>query len=238
MQGIGGEAPSALAAMYSLTAVVLVFTILRVYTRLVVVKSYGMDDHIYVLAFVLLLLYTVFIHVSANYGFGQNMWDIKNPLDISKAVLYECIAQTFVVIGMVIAKWSLGLFLLRLVKDKWHTILIWITLANLMLSSLLCLFFFWFQCEPARFLWDKSIVDGKCELPQLGVSIYLGASCVFTDLFLAIFPWFFIWRLQMGKREKLVILASLSLGIMYVALPFILFFPSSSWHDAPMSVFV
>jgi hypothetical protein len=46
------------------------------------------------------------------------------------------------------------------------------------------------------------------------VSIYLGASCVFTDLFLAIFPWFFMWKLQMNKREKLVILASMSLGIM------------------------
>lgn len=46
MQGIGGDAPSALAAMYSLTAIVLIFTILRIYTRAVVVKSYGMDDHV------------------------------------------------------------------------------------------------------------------------------------------------------------------------------------------------
>lgn len=213
MQGIGGVAPSALAAMYSLTGVVFVFTLLRVYTRLVVVKSYGMDDHVYVLAFVLLLLYTAFIHVSATYGFGQNMGDIPDPLDIGAAVLYECIAQTFAVIGMAVAKWSLGLFLLRLVKETWHKVLIWATLANLMVSSLLCLFFFWFQCEPAAFLWDKSLT-GKCELPQMGVSIYLGASCVFTDLFLAIFPWFFMWKLQMNKREKLVILASMSLGIM------------------------
>lgn len=159
------------------------------------------------------MLYTAFIHVSANYGFGQDMVAIENPLDISAAVLYECIAQTFAVIGMAVAKWSLGLFLLRLVKQRWHMMLIWATLANLMLASLLCLFFFWFQCEPAAFLWDKSLT-GKCELPQLGVSIYLGTSCVFTDLFFAVFPWIFMWKLQMNQKEKLVILASMSLGIM------------------------
>lgn len=213
MQDIGGGAPSALAAMYSLTFIVLIFTILRTYTRIIVVKSYGIDDHVYVLAFILLLLYTVFIHVAANHGFGQNMWDILDPQDISAAVLYECIAQTFAVVGMAVAKWSLGPFLLRLVKETWHKVLIWGTLANLMTASLLCLFFFWFQCKPAAFLWDKSM-EGECELPQLGVSIYLGTSCVFTDLFFAVFPWIFMWKLQMNQKEKLVILASMSLGVM------------------------
>lgn len=212
MQGINGAAPSALAAMYSLAAIVLIFALLRIYTGLIVVKSYGMGDHVYVLAFILLLLYTVFIHVSATRGFGQGMAAIEDPLDISAAVLYECIAQTFAVIGMAVAKWSLGLFLLRLVKERWHMLLIWATLANLMLASFLCLFFFWFQCEPAAFLWDKSLT-GRCDLPQLRVSIYLGTSCGFTDLFFAVFPWTFMWKLQMNQREKLVVLASMSLGI-------------------------
>lgn len=35
-----------------------------------------------------------------------------------------------------------------------------------------------------------------------------------VDFFFALFPWLFIWRLQMNKREKLVILSSMSLGVM------------------------
>lgn len=49
---IGGDGPWSVAVMWVLTAVVLVFTLLRLYTRIVVVKSYGMDDHVYVGAFV------------------------------------------------------------------------------------------------------------------------------------------------------------------------------------------
>ena len=174
---VAGDGPKALAVMYSLTFVVLLFTALRIYTRIAVVQSYGLDDHVYVFAFILLLLYTVFIHIAATHGFGQNMWDVMPQSDISAAVLNCCIAQTFAVIGMAVAKWSLGLFLLRLVKERWHTVAIWVVLANLMTASLVCLFFFWFQCEPAAFLWNKSI-GGKCELPQLAVSIYLGGEWI------------------------------------------------------------
>jgi hypothetical protein len=164
------------------------------------------------------------------------MLDIENPRDIMHAVLYECISQTFAVIGMAVAKWSLGLFLLRLVKETWHKVAIWATLAMLMSASLLCLFFFWLQCSPA-YLWDRSIPGGVCELPQLGISIYLGsercllwigssflvadelflAACVFTDLFFAVFPWIFMWKLNMNQREKLVILSSMSLGLIAAA---------------------
>lgn len=35
-----------------------------------------------------------------------------------------------------------------------------------------------------------------------------------VDFFFAIFPWFFIWGLQMNKREKIVILSSMSMGVM------------------------
>lgn len=164
----------AVAVMSVLTVVLLVFTILRIYTRKFVVDSYGLDDHVYLLAFFLFFFYTIFIGVAAHYGFGQNMWEIDPPRHIMLAVLYECIAQTFAVIGMAVAKWSLGLFLLRLVQHTWHKIAIWAMMCELMFASLLCLFFFWLQCSPPRYLWDKSVVDGQCKLPQLEVSILLG----------------------------------------------------------------
>ncbi|RMJ03486.1 hypothetical protein CDV36_014978, partial [Fusarium kuroshium] len=136
-----GDGPMAVTVMTVLTAILLVFSVLRIYTRKFVVNSYGLDDHVYLLAFFLFLFYTIFIGVAAHYGFGQNMWEIDPPRNITLAVLYECIAQTFAVI----------------------------------------------------------------------------ASCVLTDLFFAIMPWVFIWKLQMNRRERLIILASMSLGIIAAA---------------------
>lgn len=48
----GGSAPVALAVMWFLTTLVFFFLCLRLYTRIVCVASYGIDDHIYAVAFV------------------------------------------------------------------------------------------------------------------------------------------------------------------------------------------
>ena len=118
-------------------------------------------------------MYTVFVHVSANYGFGQNMLDIPNPDDLSDAVLFEAIGQTFAVLGMAIAKWSLGLFLLRLVKQRWHKVAIWLAMGCLMSASISVCFVFWLQCTPPKYLWDRRIPGGYCHIDSTPVSILL-----------------------------------------------------------------
>lgn len=37
-----------------------------------------------------------------------------------------------------------------------------------------------------------------------------------ADLFFAVLPWLFIWKLNAPRREKITLAASLSLGILYV----------------------
>lgn len=49
---VGGEAPWALAVMWTLTMLTAVFVVLRLYTRLVVIDSFGIDDIVYIIAFV------------------------------------------------------------------------------------------------------------------------------------------------------------------------------------------
>lgn len=49
---IKGEGPRVIGAMWALTVVALVFVVLRAYTRIFIVKSLGIDDHVYNLAWV------------------------------------------------------------------------------------------------------------------------------------------------------------------------------------------
>ena len=49
---MGGDGPWAIGVMWALTAAVFTFVVLRVYTRVVVVKSFGIDDHVFIVAFV------------------------------------------------------------------------------------------------------------------------------------------------------------------------------------------
>lgn len=50
---IKGDGLWTVAVMWSLTAVTFIFVLLRIYTRVGVVKSFGIDDHVYNLAFVM-----------------------------------------------------------------------------------------------------------------------------------------------------------------------------------------
>lgn len=49
---MGGDGRRAVTVMWALTIVTFVFVVLRTYTRLVVVKLFGIDDQVYILAFV------------------------------------------------------------------------------------------------------------------------------------------------------------------------------------------
>ncbi|KAK1996459.1 hypothetical protein LX36DRAFT_722980 [Colletotrichum falcatum] len=210
---MGGDGPWAVATMWSLTALVAVFCGLRIYTRRFVLEAVGIDDHVFSFAFILLCFYTVFITVSALYGFGQNMNDIQDPNHQAMALLFEAIGQTFAVIGMAVAKWSLGLFLLRLVQTLPYKCIIWISMSCLLVASLSTCFVFWFQCSPPRYLWDRTTPGGYCPINSTPVSMVLCILCVVVDFLYAALPWLFIWNLQMSRKEKGTILASLSLGV-------------------------
>jgi hypothetical protein len=49
---VGGDGHWVLASMWAMTLVTFIFVLLRTYTRIYVVKSFGVDDHVYNLAFV------------------------------------------------------------------------------------------------------------------------------------------------------------------------------------------
>lgn len=109
------------------------------------------------------------------------MKDIEDPDDQVHAILFEAIGQTFAVLGMAIAKWSLGLFLLRLVKQRWHKISIWVAMGCLMSASISTCFVFWLQCTPPQYLWDRRIPDGFCHIDSTPVSMLLCSKAACAD---------------------------------------------------------
>ncbi|KAI8956936.1 hypothetical protein F5Y11DRAFT_361279 [Daldinia sp. FL1419] len=211
-----GEGVSAVVALWVLTGFTFAFVLLRLYTRILVTHSYGADDTVYILAFIFFLLSTAFTTKSAHHGFGQNMSDIANPEDAVQAILWELIGQTFSLIGMALAKWSLGLFLLRLVTKAWLKIVIWVAMGCVMSASVSVSFVGWLQCTPYKYLWDRR-VTGECHINAVPVSTVLNSATVVVDFLFAGLPWLFIWELQANKQERIVILSTMSLGVLAAA---------------------
>ncbi|KAK4184627.1 hypothetical protein QBC35DRAFT_46590 [Podospora australis] len=215
--GLKGDAGWALGVMWFMCALVFMFLLLRLYTRIVCLASYGLDDHIYIVAFVFLLIFTIFTHLAGTVGFGQTMEEIGDLDLVVKATLYECIGQGFAIVGMAIAKASLGTFLLRLVTVFWHRVVIFAAMGLVTAASIAQVLCFWLSCVPLNYVYDRRIPGGYCPIDTRPTSYILCISTILVDFFFAIFPWIIVWPLQMAKREKFTIAGSMSLGLIAAA---------------------
>ncbi|GFF23654.1 hypothetical protein IFM61606_08897 [Aspergillus udagawae] len=204
------KGPKAIAVMWAMTILSFIFVPLRLYTRTFIIKALGMDDHVYNLAWVFLLLYTVFLTISNQHGFGHPIKTLSLD-EAVQAIYLEMIGQTFAVLGMAIAKLSVGIFLLRLVVKTWHRVSIWVSMVSLSIVSVLTAIMFWTQRLPSKSIYDPR-VPGRTVVNIVPFSVLLGSWCAAVDFYFAILPWIFIWNLNMKQKEKLIIAISLSLG--------------------------
>lgn len=92
------------------------------------------------------------------------------------AIKYEMIGQTFAVVGMAVAKTSLGFFLLRIVIEKWQRVLIWFAMASLSAVSALCAVIFWTQCTPVQKIFDPIRTEGACRFSVTPYATTLGGE--------------------------------------------------------------
>ncbi|KAE8147818.1 hypothetical protein BDV25DRAFT_159523 [Aspergillus avenaceus] len=207
---LAGEGPKAITVMWVMTGLSFILVPLRLYTRIFILQALGLDDHVFTLGWIFLLLYTTFCTVAGTHGFGQPI----SALTIDEAVqaIYtEMIGQTFAVLGMAIAKLSLGIFLLRIVVKPWHRISIWISMTSLSVVSVMTAIIFWIQRLPSESIYDPR-VPGRTVVTVTPFSVLLGSWCAVVDFYFAILPWIFIWELNMRFKEKMTIAISLSLG--------------------------
>ncbi|KAH1293319.1 hypothetical protein KXX11_009336 [Aspergillus fumigatus] len=116
--------------MWAMTILSFILVPLRLYTRIFIIQALGLDDHVYNLGWVFLLLYTVFLTLSSQHGFGQPIMTLSMD-EAVHAIYLEMVGQTFAVLGMAIAKLSLGIFLLRIVVKTWHRVSIWASMIHL-----------------------------------------------------------------------------------------------------------
>ncbi|OGM43323.1 hypothetical protein ABOM_008713 [Aspergillus bombycis] len=207
---LAGEGVKAIAVMWVMAIISFILVPLRLYTRIFIVKALGLDDHVFNLGWVFLLLYTIFTTIAGHHGFGQPITSLSMD-EAVQAVYMEMIGQTFAVLGMAIAKLSLGIFLLRIVVKRWHRVSIWISMVSLSVVSVMTAIIFWTQRLPSRAIYDPR-VPGRTIVSVTPFSVLLGSWCAAVDFYFAILPWIFIWELNMRFKEKMTIAISLSLG--------------------------
>ncbi|KAK4186509.1 hypothetical protein QBC35DRAFT_412650 [Podospora australis] len=199
-------------ALWAMTAMSFGFVALRLYTRVVIVRFVGIEDHLYAMTGFLLLIFAACIQVAVHHGLGQSLWTLE-PDNQSDAIFWTYIANTFAITGNAASKLCMGFFLLRVVQLKGQKAALWILIIVTVGTSATLIVMLWNQTTPRKASWDPLRTMGVWNLDILPMNVGLGAWSSACDFFFAIFPWLFIMSLRMPKREKILLASSMSLGV-------------------------
>ncbi|KAJ3538562.1 hypothetical protein NM208_g5860 [Fusarium decemcellulare] len=208
----GGLGPMVNAVLWVQVVIFAIFVALRIYTRYSILHSIGLDDYLVVVALVLQIIYSAFVTEATRYGLGRKFADIGNPDVYYTAVKYEVFSQVAGIMVIGVGKCAVGIFLLRIVRNKIHKGFIWAFLAGTVFITLFASITVVVPCIPVEKTWNPT-VPGKCWLDFSKVGLTVGSWFVVADFSFAILPWFVIWDLNMKRKEKITVACGLSLGV-------------------------
>ncbi|KAJ5085074.1 hypothetical protein N7532_009845 [Penicillium argentinense] len=196
-------------------AISLVSVCLRIFVRTRVVRAFGWDDIIMVVAMAFNLAFAVCGIVGAKNGMGRKLLYFEAyPDQFSRALLCWWLGQNFYVITCVVAKVSIIITLLRITVDRIHA---WILYAAISLATavgLIFLFFTIFQCNPVSHFWHQLSPTGSCvhKSTLIGIAYLYSIGAAITDLTIGLLPVALIWNLRMNSRTKTAIVGILGVG--------------------------
>lgn len=153
------------------------------------------------MVFIVISIYTT------QYGLGKHLADTNLAL-LPKLLYLLPIGQFFAVIAVAVSKSSFILTLLRLVTQPWQKAALWFMFATINGSMLSISVVQFYQCSDPP---QKGCVAGDI---VIGLGVFAAGYSAAMDLVLTAFPSLVIWKLQMQMREKIGVIASMSLGVM------------------------
>ncbi|KAF1991188.1 hypothetical protein K402DRAFT_323585 [Aulographum hederae CBS 113979] len=191
-------------------------TSLRVYVRVKMLRSFGSDDYVMLLALAIFTAYISFQIGGVVHGTGKHMVDVPEG-EAVKAFRYWWLAEIFYVLSAVVVKISLGLFLLRVAIKPAH---IWTLRTVIIVESVFGIAYFlvlFFQCQPVSWFWTHvksnpppgSCMDGS----SIGALTY-AASVInsLADWVMGIIPVFIVRTIQTTRRQKILVGIILAVG--------------------------
>ncbi|EKG14870.1 integral membrane protein [Macrophomina phaseolina MS6] len=187
-----------------------IVVLLRIYVRAYMIKSWGVDDWVMMLALGCFTVYLVAQLGGVYFGTGRRNADL-DPKDIEKALHFWYICELFYVIASSTLKVAIGLFLLRIAVKRIHILIIYFINGASIVFGAGYLFVVIFQCTPIHTFWTIAPNNEHC-LPRdtvANITYAASALAAFADWTFGILPGFIVWDLHMNQRTKMVVVVIL-----------------------------
>ncbi|KAK4235560.1 hypothetical protein C8A03DRAFT_17723 [Achaetomium macrosporum] len=192
----------------------------RVYTRAILVRSFGKDDTFMVLAVLCGVAGLAAWIVECKNGFGRHIDTIPRSefAKLMEAQFYQNVLETSFAFGFL--KVSIALSLLRLSKGKWYHRILWTLIGFTCFYTIFAFITFLTYCKPIAGQWNPAVRGTKCYSRAMyrNFGLFNVACNILTDVSFATLPIPLIWSLQLHRRIRLYLIAILSGGYFAVAL--------------------
>ncbi|KAF3001844.1 hypothetical protein E8E13_004195 [Curvularia kusanoi] len=210
---VESNGPKLVVTLWVLTILPLAFMLLRFYCKMRYLKTFGWDDTLLAIAWILSLNYTIFSQLSVSYGIGKHLKDIQHKEMLPIGLRYMYMGEVFGLLSVPLSKTSFCVTLLRLTIIPWQRRLLWFIITTVQLTFYAVAIMMMVQCDPPQKLWDFHL-PGKCWDNRIVIyySIFVGAYSSLMDFLLALCPWLIIHKLQMESRKKWSLISAMSLG--------------------------
>ncbi|KAG9241494.1 hypothetical protein BJ878DRAFT_225320 [Calycina marina] len=209
---------------------------IRVYVRGYMMKAFGIDDYLCIIALFLFSLYCAFVLIGVQYGTGKHLITIFSEPNGDDNFVIAMRAWWIAELGYVscttVLKISIGFFILRVCVKPIQKIVIWVVIGVNTAYSFYYFALVIFQCLPVDHFWNQynfaSPSSGRCVSTTVIIgSTYAHSSLsILADWTLGVMPIFLVWNLAMTPRTKLSVAAILAMGAVgsvatIVRIPFI-----------------
>ncbi|KAK0752753.1 hypothetical protein B0T18DRAFT_310225, partial [Schizothecium vesticola] len=210
------------AATMVVTMAAFITYLARMYVRVIMVRSAGLDDYFMTLAVALSVSGQGIVWGSVVNGAGRHMGDI--PLEnLGAGLKLNFISQAIYLVAICIVKLAVGAMLLRIASVAIYKVITKSLMGFQAVWSTMCLLTLLLQCTDIRALWDPTI-PMHCwgEDTLHGLSYSNLAVSLFTDLAFALFiPVPMLWNLNVNRRTRLSLVGALGLGTFACAAAFV-----------------
>ncbi|GFN15408.1 PAXNEB family protein [Aspergillus tubingensis] len=218
------KGPRILAVFWAMTSLAILAVAARLFIRIKVLRNPGADDWLIAASMVFSISYSVVTTVDVALGYGKHAIVIADRLELVLLVNYINFALG--IISFALPKLAVAALLSRFLNPTTiQRAILWGLTGFVALVSCICILVLFTMCDPARALWDTSLLSkgAHCRSSWILVdyAIFTGAVSAFTDLYLAIYPTIILLKLNMSLRKRLALCTALGLSAVACAMAII-----------------
>ncbi|KAK4199386.1 putative L-fucose-proton symporter [Triangularia verruculosa] len=190
-----------------------VFVAARMVSRIGIVRRFGADDFIMVLAWLTTLFLSLSIIFGTKRGLGRHESNIED-WEMPALRMCEYVFSVLYNPALMATKSSVLVFYLRLAKNTQKILRMasWGVLGVVNLAGVILTFMNIFQCNPVAAAWDVNVSAIKC-IPLLTEFICSAPVNVTTDLAILALPIPVLTSMRLPPRQKVILILTFSLGI-------------------------